>query len=786
MRTSRITIRQRGFVLIVVLAAAAVIAAVVAGQLATAGKAQGTGIRAAEEVRARAIAEACLDMMTSYAEAVVPAPAPGDDFDVLLDPAGGMGSGDEYLPFAGNVVTIPPSAPAGSQLHKWNIVDFPAMGGACAVRFDDNSDDWRPDLPGGAAATTAAQEGPLVGDETERDRDLSVYATAIGMYPRLGAADAAVYMTAHTRVTLRRLIQLGNVFQPLAPAMWANTVDLNNNGDVCGAGGIMADDVSTDNNTCVCGQVNTDNPPAGTDPVQAGDTCSCPTSTCPAATVTSGAPPPDPPLNVHWGDAALLSNSALGPPMRAHPTDEPAPIGDGIGSGHGSTVPYPGSGYDIANGDQCVFYGKANAQLFLWDRNDPDAQATLNGLAGAAIAGIPGPEDCRSNTSDPLPSPCVWTEPAAGAWTLACGGGQSACWKLIAVLDSAELNEDVEVGAGPRREATGMAGDEEWNPQQGGGAYSLPNVSGSRAFGVDSANGAFICGLDQACTNCQNNGSDTGGDFLEYMGGTWDFDSDGTNENGPAPSVFFFEGNARLNQAGGGGGMGGPLRATVVSSANIDVDNSEVCCGTCDCSSLGAGLGPGGNCAPTNTLGAGVGSAVDPLVGDNAGLYEFTPPNSLAQDNRLAIGQGGFALKAGGLIDIDNASILIGDVRGNTVDAANVCFVGSVVGYSAAGDCGGGGTCGAPSVCFNNNVGVVGDVHSMADIDFNNNGVVFGNAIAKGSFCANNNLELEGTIQAGNTIQLNNNATIVNSASSAMGAPTQANAALQTYMETGW
>src|SRR5688572_22828028 len=119
--------RVRGFVIIIVLAIAAVIAAIVSTQLLSGQQMQTVSIRTGEEVKARGIAETCLGMLSAYVDNFDTTPDPGDDYDAILAGADAIaGNGDDFVPFGLRLVTIPDSGGgAAAPFHRWELIDIP-------------------------------------------------------------------------------------------------------------------------------------------------------------------------------------------------------------------------------------------------------------------------------------------------------------------------------------------------------------------------------------------------------------------------------------------------------------------------------------------------------------------------------------------------------------------------------------------------------------------------------------------------------------------------------------
>lgn len=811
--------RIRGFVIIVILAAGAVIAAVVAGQLSSGQKAQIAGTRIAEEVRARAIAQACLDMMTSLAENAptvnLPVPDPGDDFDVLLaGPDGTNNTADDHL-VDGTTVTIPITNGV-----SWTQLDIPGSGGACAVRFDDNSDDGK--LPLTIPSGDSGGEGGA-NDEPDMDRDLSVYVTAIGLYPAV-STDTGAYGTAHARVTLRRLVQLSNTFQPLAPALWANNINLGNNNDICGAGGAMASGgVTTDNNSCICGATQTNAPPAGSNPVTNGDTCNCPGAQCPPAQVTVGGPPPAPPVNVHWASVRdgpggaqenMLDNEGWGRALEIDPVGDPQPTSSGEG-----TVGDPATVNDIGGAAICSIYGKVNGELYIWDRSDTNATATLHDMADGTLDGLTNPAyalvnvnagsvtDCSSYTGATFPKPCNWPAVtthnvnfsadgdtngvADGPQNFVCAADQSPCWKLFARMSAGGNDGEVGFGALSMNEWTDLLDNEiEAQLTSADNDADLPNV---RMAVADATKGiAFgpngLCATSAtSCSNCPDDGGFNFTDTLTFHNDHWHFGNDSDRRFLPEPAIYVLEVDpserVALDDVGEHGT--GPYHASIFSTGDIDVNSgASICCATCDCSALGASSAPG-SCDAGGSFGAGNGTTIS-LQSTNAPAGS---PTLWAGDPTDAKLSSGIALKAWGTVNL-NGALVVGDVRAGTVDVSDICMIGNIVAYGGAGACSGSGTCSGANVCFSNNSNVAGDVESMTSIDVatggSNNPTIWGAVVAKQNACFKNNARIDGIVMAGATIEFNNNALVINSTSSALGTKQVANAAMQTYMETAW
>lgn len=778
--------KQRGFVLVVVMAAAVVVTAVVATQYVTSQQSQAVGIRASEEAQARSIAESCLSMVSAAIDQVNPVPAVGDDYDAILaGPDGVSGNGDDFVPFDSRVIAIPTGA--ASTLNQWELISVGA--GVCAVRFDDNGDDGRLALPGNTFDD--GDEGPANVDNPFKDRDRSIFVTAIGLFPAT-AADANVYDRAHARVTLRRAIQRVNIFQPLAPAIWANSVNAASNVDICGLGGVNAvGGLTSAANTCFCGQMN--GALGGADPPASGDMCAgCPsTASLPAPpppacmpTTISPAPPQAPATWVHWANmTASGQNDREGwstPPEIPLPAQSLSgtPTGYGVDADGGNDGSIVGGVAAGTPAPFCAFYADEGQQaLFVWDGADTDTRNTLQVVLGGGQLG-PGPSnipqhDCSGagplHDADPIPGPCTWD------WffgTITCAAGQTPCWKLQTVLMGIA---DAEVGIGSivANETTGGGmGDEEWHPHVG---VDLPHVTPGRHFGT-AAN--RLCGAAaNSCASCSDASDLLTDDNPEYAirySGHFHFEDGMNNENMPSPSVWIFNSSNKVHFNSGFGSGSGPWRATIITNSYFDIDDGgELCCATCDCATADA----------ISRASCGMNDLFGKL---DANVQTITTDGDL---NQSFDGAARIALKARGDIDIKNNTTIVGDVRAGSVDIDNdVCIVGNVVGYATptASACNSGGTCNDAYVCMASNVVINGDVHSMGDIDGSSNADLYGNLVAKDNICLASNTSVNGALMATNVVDLASNVTVVSSSTTTTGMPQNANPPITTYMEASW
>lgn len=784
--------KQRGFVLVVVMAAAVVVTAVVATQYVTSQQSQAVGIRASEEAQARSIAESCLSMVSAAIDQVNPVPVVGDDYDAILaGPDAVSGNGDDFVPFDSRVIAIPTGA--ASTLNQWELISVGA--GVCAVRFDDNGDDGRLALPGNTFDD--GDEGPANVDNPFKDRDRSIFVTAIGLFPAT-AADADVYDRAHARVTLRRAIQRVNIFQPLAPAIWANSVNAASNVDICGLGGVNAvGGLTSAANTCFCGQMN--GALGGADPPTSGDMCAgCPsTASLPAppppacmATTISPAPPQAPATWVHWANmTASGQNDREGwstPPevSLAAQSVSGTPTGYGVDADPGNDGSIVGGVAAGTPAPFCAFYMDEGQQaLFVWDGADTSTRTTLQvtlggGPLGPGGANIPD-HDCSGggplHDADPLPEPCSWNFFGLPP-NIDCSGGRTPCWKLQTYLMGLP---DAEVGIGPitAYETTADVGDEEWHPHVG---IDLPHVTPGRGFGTGVNR---LCG-DTAdnCASCSNGPSapSPSADNVEYairknFGSHIHLEDGMNNEYMPSPSVWIFKAADKIHLNSDFGSGSGPWRATLITNSYFDIDgDGELCCATCDCAT--ADSISRASCGMNDLFGK-LDANVQTITADVA-------PADQAFDGAARI-----AIKSRGDIDIDSNTTIVGDVRAGSVDIANdVCIVGNVVGYATptASACNTGGTCNDAYVCMASNIVINGDVHSMGDIDGSSNADLYGNLVAKDNICLASNTNVNGALMATNVVDLASNVTVVSSSTTTTGMPQNANPPITTYMEASW
>lgn len=251
---------KRGFIMVVLLAIVAVLVVVMSALLISNRQSNVVALRESEEMRARNIAEQCLNKGVAVAiEHFRRRGGEFFDFDALLDPNGTPDDGDDFVfSQAGGVVVVVPADAAGSPteaLYRYSFerVDPDAAGpappGACYLRFDDNADDSLPGYTAQTGNTGGVPEGAGV-NVNNRDRDASIVVTAIGVYPApTTVAVADVYSRAHSRVTMKQYFSATS-----APAVYGNgDIVIRSNTEFCGSGGVRGVDVTVDVNSCVCG-----------------------------------------------------------------------------------------------------------------------------------------------------------------------------------------------------------------------------------------------------------------------------------------------------------------------------------------------------------------------------------------------------------------------------------------------------------------------------------------------------------------------------------------------------
>lgn len=686
--------KRRGFAILIILAVIATTSVVLATQLASVKNQALMAVRAGEELKARDLAEACLDAAEAYIEDYALEDT-RRDFDALLDPDDTVTTtADNFLPPAnllGNnlgVASIPPGV--ADQFHRYTVFGVSGVG-ACFVRFDDNSDDSS--THAAFERFTDAGEGTGV-DFPQRDRDRSMMITVVGVVPEQAALND-LYPKAHAVASLTVLRALPPVSTDVAIQAGG---DANLDGSICGAqAGLIADSIT--GGACVCGTLDAQliigsQPPP--------DCLGC--TTCAASagsSVTAGARP-DPDVEVP-PFAGYLSNESFGVP-------------DSSGNNLGDTsvcklffrdddTPTPGFPGGAGSGD---------AQVFLWDSFDGNAQATLAGKFGGAAVGVAA-QDCRNVTSDPVPAPCNWPLNGAGVPNgVTCAGGQSGCWKLIAHLRDGANAADFDPSGGPA--IPEMASSDDFQAKT-----AIPNIADTTKTWAD------FCG---GCTGCGAPSSTVKG-----VGAPKAFKVDNiTAANFPSPAIVVFETNAgdpaTDNTVFGGGKpdveldleVAATARLSILTNGGVEVtDNSKLCCPTCTCATLGAING--GACDPESA-------------------------------NVIALVADGFAIRAEGNCDFGGkAAGLVGRIDCNTiVSDSGDCFIGDMVSHEPEPgpyDCDMGGV---PATAF---------CYTSSGICFKNNASIRGDVFAHSNICSKNSLSFSGTMQCEASIGWKNNGALL-------------------------
>ena len=579
--------RPRGFVLLIVLLAVGIMTALLVLQGDSQRSFYVTRARHSQEMNARALAETCIARGEAIAQQLRTSGEP--DLDRLLDPNGGLViDGDEFVPTSGDmpgqtIVYVPAAletetVPLRKGLHRYAFVRVGE--GACLLRFDDNSDDGHP-LTSYASGT--GNTGPLPEGGAElvhRDRDGTIIATAIGLYPVPATRDPRdAYHRAPARVTLKRFISVlaGTSSEPTPaadagppvpsePAIWtAGTLSLNSNDSICGGGGIQANNItSVAAGSCVCGEVRTTSDP----PTYA------PAADCSAAAYDPGCIP--------WDDATVDSCEALS-------TTTGAPDAKVLNV---PTIAWNASAAfgPVHTQDVCEFYFWHSAtvgnpsgadDVFVWDHTD-----TANSCHVPVATAT-------------LPNPCDWSNVNA----VTCGVGQSPCWKLVSRIqrDSTKagydvVNQDLQSGAAVvaehTRRPTALATGELFSPMAD---KAIPNIADASkntwdtlcGFGVTTA--GTVKTTEHVSTGAISYG------LLPFAEG-WESPEETMCDNHfPSPAVLAFNLPASMSlwslrgpaapELGCTLAKQTPMRWTVLTNANAWFKRDfEICCAHCDCS----------------------------------------------------------------------------------------------------------------------------------------------------------------------------------------------------------
>lgn len=770
--------RPRGFVILVVLLILAVMSAVVAGQLNVVRSESAVSVRREEDAQARAIAEGCLQMLFKYAERYqvdtpgVSPTAPSKDFDALLNPTGAAAGRFVPAGISGSTVVQIPSG--ANNDHNWLYV--PRDGGACFLRFEDNSDDSYPAVSAiGTSCTSTPAEGTGV-EVNFCDRDGQIYMTAIGVFPANTATTA--YSNAHARVTLRKLFQVAapSTFPPGLAS--AGDIDIKNNIRMCGVGGIAADDFNgkLKGTSCLCGSVTVDDPLTSQPPLSA--TCAGCTS-CDQGSARTGQAAPRP-IDIDGdnfpcaGPAGCAQDGAA--PNESGLAESPWQPDRGGIMANQNFGPNPRAGFEgtlnnMGDAAICKFYMETDgtaATIFVWDRTDGDPAATMTGR-GATSSVIPS-DNCATYTSDPVGQPCTWN-----GSTITCSGTQTACWKPIARLNELLAPPENPFLTGPSTGAPEMSDSTGDYLRIGNGI--IPNVADtSMRFGAASA-ATRLCGLPPsdasgACANCQ-----TGAHRLirhKVATETFVFDAPETsvgNADFPVPAVLVTPDDFGSDEVVGDTK---PFLVGLVSASGVNLDpGSGLCCPSCGCSEMIAAStrtltsGTAGQCnisSPANVAPPSpfVANSLLPtwaryFMPDTANYTANNlPPAAISGDNSLfgALPANravpGFVVRTNGPLAMGVGSTLVGLAWTSSSfapPAGGACVVGRLVvdnsvafpsnaSMNVAGEWLVTGNVGGGNV---NNVVVNAELYTEGNVNFKNNWAMNGRLFANGDISFKNN-----------------------------------------------
>jgi hypothetical protein len=535
----------RGFAILIVLAVLAMASVILATQLASVEGQQIAQLRSSEEVKARDIAEHCLELADAY---VVAFGNNNLDFDLLLDPNGIVeANGDDFLPpetvlpgAATSVVTIPPGR-AGSK-YRYRAFDIASPGpggtpGTCFIRYDDNSDDTNPLFQENVTSNTnGVIEGAGV-DVPERDRDRTVITTVVGVVPQQ-PDQAIAYTRAHARATVRRVRAMPIGVDIGAAIEAGGKVDFG--GSICGSvAGIVAD--SIEGGACICGVLNAELV-RGSQGTTAGD-CGCPTCAASTGSTIGIGPRPDPVVKI----------PPYGSLLKADAFSVPESLGVNIADpGYPAAVVYARNAAVAPAGYQDA----GTTDIFVWDRFDDDTLTTL-GTGGAT-------QSCTSTSGlDPLPSPCKWD---VGASAVTCEVGESPCWKLVARLGDGPPSGDIDVRGAVIRGEHADASGAIFTPRAG----DLPNVKTVAAGGGEWSD--FAPG---SCAICGGTSAVLVPSGTSYVVGV--------NALNDTPHMVLTIDTASAATVTVGALSRTGARITVNTNASVAIDGSNQCCATCDC-----------------------------------------------------------------------------------------------------------------------------------------------------------------------------------------------------------
>lgn len=697
--------KERGFAILIVLAVIATTSVVLATQLASVENQQMTAIRAAQELKARDVAEGCLSAADAYLRDFALADT-GADFDILLDPDDNLGTTDDnFLPpddlLSNHLgeVAVPPGA--ADQFHRYKAFAVSGVGN-CLIRFDDNSDDSNTLVA--LNRFTDAGEGTGV-DLPQRDRDRAMSITVIGTVPER-AVVADIYPKALAVASI-------TVLRALPPAIAQGAAieaggDVVLDGAVCGTqAGVVADSIS--GGVCVCGALDAEGI-VGTDFVQppGGDCDDCDSCADTAGSTTGAGARPDPDVTVP-PFAGFMSNESFG---------LPGSTGNNIGATGVCKLYFR----DDDAPTSTMAAGSGDSQVFLWDSFDANARATLVAKfpASAVTAATVPVEDCSNVTADPIPKPCNWSMGAGGVPNgVSCAAGQSGCWKLVAHLrDGAGVVDFDPTVAGNQAEFASMGGGGAGDRFQA--KTVIPNMADS------TRTWANYCG---GCTGCAAPSS-----TIEGVNAPGAYEVDAlTSANFPSPAIVAFETTGpdaatNTNLFGGPGTADVEVDLGTAASAKIGfltnggfkvTANSKLCCPTCTCDTLGAV--DSGHCGPESA-------------------------------NVIALQATGFAIRAEGNCDFMGKSLgIVGRIDCDTLVSDNGdCYIGDLVSHEPSA---------GPYDCDLTTANAAFCATSSG-ICFKNTANVRGNVFAHSNICSKNNLSASGSIQSEDNVGWKNNGAI--------------------------
>ncbi|MEW5849303.1 MAG: hypothetical protein AB2A00_10840 [Myxococcota bacterium] len=671
------------------------------------------------ESQARALAEMGLERMSLYATQYMQQVPAVPDLDGLLDPSLGASlDGDEFIPPASfasgsTVVHVPKNAtgtPLRAALHRYRMVKM--NGGAYLVRVDDNSDDGLTGLATATGNNTVA-EG-LGSSVLFRDRDRSVFLTAIGIYPvPPGTSDADAYEKASARITLKRFLSP----QP-APGLFAGgSVNVKDDVAVCGAGGITSDTVNYvgsdgPSDVCVCGAQNLESGPttsACTDPSNDSDLASaCDTpANCATSSSDVGSAQTAPSVTVPGMPAAgWRSLSAIG-------------VSGVLNLGTNNVCELYFQDVDTAapgNGDD----------IFLWDHTD-----TANG--------------CNNATPDPAPPPCSWPSTATTAGTADCSNGGSRCWKLIA-----RINNVAGESLGGATEHTVNDGGEFFAANA---SQPIPNVADP------SMRWPGMCGGAGTCTNCNGTSNTTWG----ISGSEWTMkNAPRCASQYPSPTIHFFDnppGQAVMADASFGdpsvcSSGGSPVVTAYLVRNDLSLkEDSAYCCPTCDCATA---IPYGSACNPT-VAGRSSGTAV--RAGGHCYFREDLRVIGAISCSSLNIRDG-----TGGGCILSDTVVAHGEAPTPLPGGWNLCS-DPLADLPTS--------CDSPGVCVKQNTTIVGTVYSAADLCIRENSNVMGSLVAAEDVGIKEDSEVFGQVVAGGDISIRNDVLINNDGNGSFGTATR-------------